>query len=132
MKSDPACPCGTGTPYSGCCGSFIEGTATPETAEALMRSRYTAYVLGRADYLQATWHPTTRKSDLDLDSPVTWLGLKVVSTRDGNSTDKQGWVEFIARYKIGGRAHRLHEISRFVRRDGFWVYVSGELNPPGS
>lgn len=97
-----------------------------------MRSRYTAYVLGRADYLQATWHPTTRKSDLDLDSPVTWLGLKIVSTRDGNSTDKEGWVEFVARYKIGGRAHRLHEVSRFVRRDGSWFYVSGEVEPPSS
>lgn len=98
----------------------------PETAEALMRSRYTAYTLGRADYLSATWHPTTRRKDMDLDETIKWLGLKIVRTQDGGPNDREGLVEFVARYKIGGRAQRMREASRFVRRNGSWLYVSGE------
>jgi SEC-C motif-containing protein len=129
MKSDPACPCGSGKPFCACCHPLIEGTGTPETAEALMRSRYTAYSLGRSDYLSSTWHPLTRRNNLRLDDQVKWLGLEIVRTQNGGPDDREGRVEFIARYKIGGRAHRLHEISRFLRRDGRWFYVSGELQP---
>lgn len=130
MNPDAPCPCGTGKPFAACCGPFIEGSEIPETAEALMRSRYTAYTLSRGDYLRATWHPTTRRQDLDLDEKVKWLGLKIVRTRDGGRNDKEGMVEFVARYKISGRAHRMQEASRFVCRDGRWFYVNGEAIAP--
>lgn len=128
MKQDPICPCGTGKPFSACCGPFIDGTALPETAEQLMRSRYTAYSLDRMDYLDATWHPTTRRRNLNPDEPVKWIGLKVVHTWNGGPGDAEGKVEFVARYKIGGGgAQRLHEVSRFVHRGGRWLYVDGEI-----
>lgn len=129
-KNDP-CPCGSGHPLEGCCGRFTDAHEQPATAEQLMRSRYTAYTLGREDYLRETWHPTTRRQDLKLDEPVTWLGLKILRTEAGGVTDNHGLVEFVARYKVAGRAHRLHEISRFQRRNGRWVYVTGEAGPSG-
>ncbi len=97
-----------------------------------MRSRYTAYSLRMEDYLRATWHSTTRRQDLNLDERVKWIGLKIVRTQDGGPQDKEGLVEFVARYKIGGRAHRMQEVSRFVRQDGRWLYVSGKLAPSSS
>lgn len=124
-----SCPCGSGDPYPACCGRFIEGSELPETACALMRSRYTAYTLGQGDYLRATWHPTTRREDVGLGDPVTWLGLKILRTEGGGPGEREGTVEFVARFKEGGRAHRLHEVSRFVCRDGRWLYVDGEPGP---
>lgn len=94
-----------------------------------MRARYTAYTLGREDYLSATWHPTTRRENAGLDEAVTWLGLSILRTQAGGVDDNEGRVEFVARYKIGERAHRLHELSRFLRRDGQWLYVDGEMGP---
>jgi SEC-C motif-containing protein len=96
-----------------------------------MRSRYSAYARGNADYLRATWHPTTRRQDLRLHEPVTWIGLSIERTEAGGPDDGEGRVEFVARYKIGGRAHRLRETSRFVRRDDRWYYVDGETDPAG-
>ena len=88
-----------------------------------MRSRYTAYVQGRVDYLLQTWHPSTRPATLDRgNEPVRWLSLQVRRAEAGRPQDDEGIVEFIARYKLGGRAHRLHEISRFVRENGRWFY----------
>jgi len=98
------------------------------TAEALMRSRYTAYVLGNESYLSKTWHPNTRPDDLDADDGGRWLGLKIIRTEAGGPEDETGLVEFVARYKIGGRGHRLHETSRFVGYEGRWVYVDGEID----
>jgi SEC-C motif-containing protein len=109
-----------------CCGPYIAGIERPPTAEQLMRARYTAYALGRADYLTETWHPTTRRRDLNLDEPITWRGLEILRTESGGANDRQGLVEFVARYKIGGRAYRLHETSRFQRHQGRWYYVDGE------
>jgi SEC-C motif domain protein len=127
------CPCGSGHGYRDCCGPFIDGTALPETAEELMRSRYTAYTLGDAAYLTATWDPGSRRDDLALNEPVRWLGLAIRATRSGGIGDTEGEVEFVARYKLGGRAYRLHELSRFRRRDGRWYYLDGELDPrPGA
>jgi SEC-C motif-containing protein len=128
MRSDNYCPCGSGRPVGVCCAPYVDGRSVPETAEQLMRSRYTAYVLGRLEYLRDTWHPTTRR-DPEHGEPVTWLGLKIVRTEAGDVEDNQGTVEFVARYKVGGKAHRLHEISRFRRRDGRWLYVDGETGP---
>ena len=91
-----------------------------------MRSRYSAYVLRLADYLLATWHPDTRPSELDLSADDTkWLGLEV--KRRAQQDDSHATVEFVARYRIAGKGHRLHELSRFVREDGRWYYVTGEL-----
>ena len=91
-----------------------------------MRSRYSAYVLADTVYLLATWHPTTRPAELALNSKgLHWLGLKIVRTRAGASSDEHGEVEFVARYKVAGRATRLHERSEFVREDGRWLYVRG-------
>jgi SEC-C motif-containing protein len=94
-----------------------------------MRSRYTAYVRGDRDWLRATWHPATRRSRIDLDEQVRWIGLQILATRDGGRADARGTVEFVARYKIGGRAYRLHERSRFQRRNGAWLYVDGDPDP---
>lgn len=89
-----------------------------------MRSRYSAYKLGLADYLLQTWHASTRPQTLDMSEPVQWLGLKVVSHRELDPQHAQ--VEFVARYKLHGRAYRLHESSSFVLEQGRWFYVDGE------
>ena len=132
-----ACPCGRldarrrPLDWAACCGRYIDhfsDTPAPD-AESLMRSRYSAFVTGNADYLRATWHPDTRPDELGLDAPgaqkTTWLGLTVKSHRvTGPETAE---VEFVARYRVGGgSAVRLHERSRFVRIDGRWLYVDGK------
>lgn len=130
-KPTPAsvCPCDDKTAYAACCGLWHAGSRAP-TAEALMRSRYSAYVLGLEDYLLATWHRDTRPSSLDLatQSPKpTWLGLSV--KRHENPSPDTAIVEFVARMRIGGgKAERMHGVSRFVREDGRWFYVDGELS----
>ena len=121
------CPCGSNRPYPDCCARYLEGEAAP-TAEALMRSRYTAYTSENEKYLLATWHPSTRPAALALaaDTPTKWLGLEV--KRHEQQDADHAIVEFVARYKVNGRAHRLHEISRFVREAGQWFYVDGDLD----
>lgn len=88
-----------------------------------MRSRYSAYVVGRIEYLLATWHPSTAPGELEL-SPVKWLGLDV---RHAEETGDAGVVEFVARLRVNGRAQRMHEISSFVRKDGRWYYIDGQM-----
>jgi len=92
-----------------------------------MRSRYSAFVLGLELYLLNTWHPTTRPQTLELDAEPKpqWLGLEV--KHSVASGEDAATVEFVARYKLGGKAHRLHEVSRFERVDGWWYYVDGEF-----
>jgi SEC-C motif-containing protein len=118
------CPCGSGLAYAGCCGRFHAGALRLQapSAEALMRSRYSAYVLGLHEYLLATWHPSTRPDVLDPHSPgLRWLGLDV---RGHTLQDADhATVDFVARSKLGGRAQRMHELSRFVREAGRWFYV---------
>ncbi|AOU96810.1 preprotein translocase subunit SecA [Acidihalobacter yilgarnensis] len=121
------CPCGVGRTFAVCCGRYLDDGALPETAEALMRSRYTAYVLGREDYLFASWHVSTRPASLGLDAARRWLGLRVTHIEAGGPMDVEGWVSFVARSKRGGRADRLEERSHFVREDGRWYYVDGEI-----
>lgn len=127
-KLAPACPCGSNKNHTACCARYVEGNVPAPTAEALMRSRYTAYTLLREDYLLATWHTSTRPASLDLevDAATKWIGLEV-KRHEQQDTD-HATVEFVARYKVNGRAHRLHEVSRFVREDGRWFYVDGEIN----
>jgi len=114
-------------PYAQCCGRWHAGPGHLQapTAEALMRSRYSAYVMGLQDYLWQTWHPSKRPDSLAPAEPgLRWLGLEVRRHEpDGDSAT----VEFVARSKSGGRALRLHETSRFVREGGRWYYVDGEL-----
>jgi SEC-C motif-containing protein len=122
------CPCGSGK--ADCCAPLIAGTRRAHTAEALMRSRYTAFVRGAIDYLIATHDPATRAT---LDVPAmtswsrdtTWLGLEIVSTAKGGATDPDGIVEFIAFGVTNGKPFRQRERSRFRRLDGAWVYVDG-------
>lgn len=123
-----ACPCGSGQPLATCCGPYLDGLASAPSAAVLMRSRYTAYVLAREPYLLATWHPGTRPAALHLDAAPAprWLGLAIM--RHEPHGPGRAIVEFVARYKTGGRAHRLHETSRFVREDGQWYYVDGEID----
>jgi SEC-C motif-containing protein len=105
-----------------CCERWHRGEAAP-SAELLMRSRYSAYVLGLHDYLLATWHPKTRPTPQDLQGDdARWLGLDVRSAQEHGD---EATVEFVARYRVAGRAHRLHETSRFLREDGRWFYVDG-------
>ena len=120
------CPCESNKKFADCCGRYIDGTAAP-TAETLMRSRYTAYTLSREDYLLTTWHPSTRPDALDLAGEVgtKWLGLEV--KRHEQQDADHACVEFVVRYKVNGRAHRLHEVSRFMREDGRWFYVDGDV-----
>ncbi|MEC5215234.1 SEC-C motif-containing protein [Actimicrobium sp. GrIS 1.19] len=117
------CPCGGGD-YVSCCGRFIDAGAVAASAEELMRSRYTAYTRGAIDYLRATWSSSTCPPDLAHDPHAKWLGLDV--RKIGGNGDHAS-VEFVARYKIHGRAHRLHEVSRFVRDDGRWLYLDGSF-----
>jgi SEC-C motif-containing protein len=122
------CPCQSGRSYAQCCAPLHRGEALADNAEALMRSRYSAYVRGDADYLRATWHPATAPEVLDADATgaTRWLGLEV--RRHERHDANHATVEFVARYRIGGvAAMRLHEISRFVRENGRWYYVEGEF-----
>lgn len=123
------CPCGSGNTYGYCCAPYLEAGEWPTTAAGLMRSRYTAYVLARAAYLRHTWHVSTRPASLTLpgDEPVKWLGLEILATQAGEAQDDAGVVEFVARYKIRGKAGRLHEVSRFVKQSGQWFYLDGDM-----
>lgn len=119
------CVCGSGQVAADCCTRHHAGEPAPNP-EALMRSRYSAYVLGLTDYLLATWHPTTRPPALTSDEAgLKWLGLDV--RRCAMQDADHGTVEFVARSKLGGRAHRLHETSRFVRENGRWFYLDGDF-----
>ena len=123
-----SCPCNPSSAYGSCCQPLHEGKVRAASAEALMRSRYSAYALGLRDYLLATWHPDSRPTTLDLeDTPgLRWLGLDV--KRHVDAGDGTAVVEFVARYKVGGApAVRMWEASRFERIDGNWLYVDGEV-----
>jgi SEC-C motif-containing protein len=129
LTAHAACPCESGQAYGDCCGRWHAGLADgvlAPTPEALIRSRYSAYVLGLLEYLLTTWHPSTAPGDLELP-PLKWLGLEV---RHAQTTGDAGVVEFVARYREGGRGVRLHEISRFVREDGRWLYIDGQMQEP--
>ena len=120
------CGCGSTERYEACCGRFHNGNEVPVTAELLMRSRYSAYVLALQDYLLATWHMTTKPVLLDFSdaNKTRWLGLEI--KRHTLIDTKRAQVEFVARYKIGGLpAVRLHEVSDFIFEDGRWFYVAG-------
>lgn len=134
------CPCG-GAAFAACCGPYLAGASVPQTAEQLMRSRYSAYTLRDELYLRATWHASTLPDDaiVDPDEKLQWLGLEVkyalrLRQRKADLPEQPGSdsVEFVARFKVNGRAHRLHEVSRFVREPDNrgalrWFYVDGSF-----
>lgn len=126
------CPCGLGADYAHCCAPYHQGEPAP-TPEKLMRSRYTAYVYGLADYLLATWATETRPENLDLaegGGGCKWLGLEVKACTPPTPRPEGGHtatVSFVARYRVGGRAYRLAELSRFREEQGRWFYVDGDI-----
>ena len=135
LAASRPCPCGKeGKAYADCCGPWHEGLAQARhasTPEALMRSRYSAYVLGLPDYLIATWHPSTAPGDLELQA-IKWIALEVLNTEQSGDA---GVVEFVARYRdTHGRAGKLHEVSRFVREGvgdaARWLYIDGQQPAP--
>jgi SEC-C motif domain protein len=129
---DEACPCarrdarGRPLAYADCCGRFLDHGAPAPDAESLMRSRYAAFVCGRADYLRQTWHASTRPADLTLEPGQKWLGLELRSHR--LTGENRAEVEFVARSRVQGRGVRLHETSRFVREGGRWFYIDGDMH----
>jgi SEC-C motif-containing protein len=118
---DRRCPCGLGLAYAECCGPAHDGTP-PATAEGLMRSRYTAFALGDPEYLLRSWDPATRPAAVEPDPGVRWTGLDVLETSGGGLLDTEGVVEFVAHFRDNGQAGNVRERSRFIRRDGAWVY----------
>ena len=125
--ADP-CPCGSGDRFDGCCAPALRGTPAP-TAERLMRSRYTAFVVGDDRYLVETWHPGTRPGELTLDPAQRWTGLEIVDVEAGGEQDQRGCVEFRAAWRQGRERGVLRERSRFVRQSGRWWYLDGEIDP---
>lgn len=125
------CPCLSGLPFDECCGPVHRGERVAATAEALMRSRYSAFAVGDVGWLLASWHPSTRPDRLDLDDDVVWRRLDILATHAGGPFDDAGEVEFAAYWRTPstGDRGRLHEVSRFARTEGAWQYVDGDLKP---
>lgn len=125
------CPCGSGVNFELCCEPFLIGKSNPDTAEKLMRSRYTAFVKKNVEYLKNTLAPESR-TDFDMtetrkwSESAKWKGLKILSTKNGTESDKKGTVEFIATYEIEGEGLDHHEVSEFRKSDaGQWYFVEG-------
>ncbi len=125
------CPCGRvdarrqPLDWAACCARYLDHDTLAPDAESLMRSRYSAFVRGRRDYLLATWHASTRPLQLELDGAAKWLGLEIRSQRVLDADHAE--VEFVARWREAGQAVRLHERSRFVREAGRWYYMDGDM-----
>jgi SEC-C motif-containing protein len=123
------CPCGSGKSFDQCCQPYHGGEIAP-TAEALMRSRYSAFATQKMAYLDETYHPSVRtESSGTLEESamaVKWLGLEILSTDAGGEDDNEGFVDFVAKYQQKGHQHAMRERSRFVKEDGRWYYVDGE------
>jgi SEC-C motif-containing protein len=130
------CHCGKGESLETCCGPYLDGKALPDTAEALMRSRYSAYVVGNIDYIVGT-HDPDRAKDVDRKNTeqwsknAEWLGLEVLSTEQGTPADEVGVVEFVARYKLSGVKVEHRERALFRKHSDRWVFVDGiEIKGP--
>ncbi|GAA1665419.1 YchJ family metal-binding protein [Glycomyces endophyticus] len=119
-----ACPCGTGETYAACCGRFHSGAAKAPTAEALMRSRYSAFAVGDEAYLLRTWHPATRPDRIGLaDDDRTWTGLEILGATGGTPLHTTGTVRFRARYTDADGPGSQTEDSAFERLGGDWLYL---------
>jgi SEC-C motif-containing protein len=130
VEASAPCPCGSGDTFGGCCRLLMQEQQAP-TAERLMRSRYTAFVIGDAEYLAQTWHPRTRPHDIEIDPDLRWTGLQVVVAEAGGEDDVTGVVEFRAAWKQGAGTEAivgvLRERSRFARVRGRWFYLDGDV-----
>ena len=131
------CPCGSGTEYGACCAPYIQGDQQPQTAEALMRARYSAHVKSQVDYIYDTTHPDHKKN-CDPKSVAAWCrkaqwqALEVLAVTDGGPEDQTGTVEFVARYREKERPYRHHEIAEFLRHEGRWYFKDGQPPAPVS
>lgn len=125
MTNTHICPCNSDRPYAECCEPLLSGDRIASTAEALMRSRYTAYVVRDIAYLLRSWHPATRPEKIDPATISEWCGLHIVYTEKGMETDSEGVVEFQATPLSQKNGWRLHEVSHFVKEGGPWLYVDG-------
>jgi SEC-C motif-containing protein len=128
------CPCGSGRDYSECCELYISGKADAPTAEALMRSRYTAYVVHDIDYIVDTYikddeHDIDVKQTRDWSEKSEWLGLTIINTEKGTPSDTEGIVEFTAEYKTAGVKDLHHEIALFKKVNDMWFYDEGNIAP---
>lgn len=131
MNNDTQCPCGLPKVFEQCCGALINGMRPAITAEALMRSRYVAYVLKNKNYLLETWHPSTRPNDDDLfNDQVVWTGLEILSTKNGLAEDTKGEVAFRASCRVKNKPAGIDENSEFVRENDRWFYVDGSAIAP--
>jgi len=123
------CPCGSGKSYKNCCGRLITKGGVADSAEQLMRSRYSAYFYDEYDYLKETWHPSTRPQALNpVDDQLRWCGLSIIDTEQGQAQDQEGYVEFEAHYSINSRSGVMHERSYFLKEQGQWFYVQGQVD----
>jgi SEC-C motif-containing protein len=120
-KDNKTCPCGSGKILPNCCQPYIDGRLAAPTAEALMRSRYSAYAINDEQYLLDSWHESTRPENIDADPLVQWVRLKII---DADSS--QDRVEFVATFRLNGKAYKLCENSLFVFENGKWFYLEGE------
>ncbi|WP_372470507.1 YchJ family protein [Nonomuraea aurantiaca] len=120
------CPCGLPATYGECCGRLHRGLAAAPTAEALMRSRFSAFSVGDAGYLLRTWHPAARPARLDLDRGTRWTRLEILETTGGSVVHTEGTVRFRAHYTDNGEAGCIEEHSRFVRHEGGWTYAGAD------
>ncbi len=133
--SDALCPCGSGKLMSECCGPIIDGARLAETAEQLMRARYTAYAVDNIDFLYNSSGPQVR-AEFDAESSrrwaegAEWQGMDVLATEAGGPDDQEGVVEFIARYRVKTTDFEHHERSIFQRVEGEWKFIDGELVKP--
>ena len=129
------CPCGSDFPFTDCCGPMIRGTGFPDTAEDLMRSRYTAFAQKNWEYLVITSHPEEKKEMAKLgpalvEEEVDWKKLEIVGTRAGGSNDSEGQVDFVAHYVKEGSEQTMRESSRFYKINGRWVYSRKDSTLP--
>ncbi len=118
------CPCLSGLTYAECCEPLHRGVSVAPTAEQLMRSRYSAFAVGDADYLLATWHPSTRPATLTLEPELRWYRLDILDRSAGGPLDAHGEVEFEAFWRSPDSRGSQRERSRFVRESGRWLYVA--------
>jgi SEC-C motif domain protein len=126
---DGFCICGSGIASDSCCLPVIQGVKPAQTAEQLMRSRYTAYVMENSEYLMQSWYPDTRPESLSIKAgEVSWTGLSVGKLKAGQPGDKKGEVEFIASFKQAGESEQVQENSRFVFENGKWFYLDGDIS----
>jgi SEC-C motif-containing protein len=126
------CHCESGSEYADCCGLYHTGEKKPVTAVALMRSRYTAYVMQNASYLQETWDATVRPELIDFSKEkVDWQRLEIVNIKKGEAKDTKGIVEFKAYYLQDGEEYVMNEISQFIQRTNGWFYLDGRVKSIG-